>query len=53
MCGVNGRFDQLVEENDYQPTDKEYLSDSNRVTDISKSFAYKMAAKSSWHMKRN
>jgi len=32
----------------HQPTDKGYLSDI-RVTNISKSFAHKMAAKTSWH----
>jgi len=32
---------------DHQLTDKAYLSDI-RVTDISKSFTYKVAAKTSW-----
>ena len=33
---------------DHYPTDKAYSSDS-RVTNISKSFTRKMAAKTSWH----
>ena len=32
---------------DHQPTDKAYLSVS-RVTNVSKSFTHKMAAKTSW-----
>ena len=44
---IQTKFNQLVEEN-VHPADKTYLSDI-RVTNIFKSFTYKMAAETNWH----